>query len=784
MRVLKLFATWTYLASVLLIAPTVAFADDKAAAKVTFDEHVLPIMREHCASCHNPDKAKSDLSVTTYARMMQGGASGEVVYAGDLDSSRLWALVSHQESPEMPPMQAKLPDAKLDVIRKWIEGGALENSGSTAKIKQKPDLALAGGGGSNKPEGPPPMPEGLFREPVVHTERAGATTAIAASPWAPLVAVAGQKQILLYHSDTGELLGVLPFLEGVPHILKFSRNGSLLLAGGGAGARSGRVVVFDVKTGRRVVTVGEELDAVLAADINDTHTLIALGGPQRVVRIYNTADGSLVHEIRKHTDWIYGVAFSPDGVLLATSDRTGGLFVWEAETAREFLNLQGHNAAVTDVSWRADSNILASASEDSTVRLWEMNDGKQVKSWNAHGGGTATVDFARDGRLVSGGRDKTVKVWDANGKQLAALGGYPDIVLEAAFVHDGARVVGGDWTGSVRLWSVADNKQVAELTPNPPTLDMRIAAAKAALAPLEQALAAAQTELAAAQKVVDERATLLADAAAAHAAAQKTAEAASAVATAAESALVAALQAAKATSEKAIAAKDAAAKAPRDTPEQQAAAKTLADAATAAEAEAVQAAAAIATAKTARDAKAGEAQAAAKAVAEGKAKFDAAVAAKAEADKQREPKAAAVAAAEQAVSGAVSSLTALVEEKKRFEESLAALPAAAKTAADQAAAAMAAIEQAKAAQVAAAEAMKAKAAAAAEAAARLAALQAEVDKLKAEVAAAEAAAGEKAQAVAAATEAAAAAQAAADAAAAKAKEAEAIAALRSQAAAR
>lgn len=757
-------------------------AQEKPAAKVTFDEHVLPIMREHCASCHNPDKAQSDLSVTTYARLMQGGSSGSVVEPGDVDSSRLWALVSHQESPEMPPMQPKLADAKLDVVRKWIEGGALENAGAKAVVKKKADLALSAAGGSAKPEGPPPMPEGLFREPVLRSARPGATTAIATSPWAPLVAVAGQKQILLYHSETGELLGVLPFLEGVPHVLKFSRNGALLLAGGGHGAHSGRVAVFDVKSGRRVVTVGEELDSVLAADINDTNTLVALGGPQRVVRIYNTADGSLAHEIRKHTDWVYAVEFSPDGVLLATADRGGGLFVWEAETAREFLALPGHTAAVTDVSWRSDSNILASASEDTTVRLWEMNDGKQVKSWGAHGGGTATVDFTHDGRIVTGGRDKTAKTWDGDGKQLGTLGGFGEIVLEAAFAHDGARVVAGDLSGSIRVFTVADNKQAAELSPNPPTLDDRIAAAKAAFPATEQALSAAQAELAAVQKLVDERAAMLVEATNAHAAAQKALETAQGASATAETALVAALQAAKAASEKALAAKDAAGKAPRDTPEQQAAAKQLADAAAAAEAEAVKSAEVLAGAKAARDAKVAEAQAAATALAAAKAKFDAATAAKTEADKQREPKAAAVAAAEQAQSAAVTALQALLAEKKRYEETLAQLPVAAKAAADQAAAAMAAVEQAKAAQAAADEAMKAKTAAATAAAERLAALQAELDKLKAELAASQATAAEKAKVVDAANEAAAAAAAAAEAAAAKAKEAETISALRSPAA--
>ncbi len=292
-----------------------------------------PIFLEHCFSCHNQETKKSDLSLAAYGSLMAGGASGAIVAAGDPDSSRLWALISHAEEPKMPPEQDKLPQAKLDTIKAWIVGGALENNGSVAKAMKKPTIDLGATAGAAKPEGPPPMPEKLSRQPAVYTPRAAAVTALACSPWAPLAAVAGQKQIVLYNTDSGELLGVLAFPEGVPHVLKFSRSGSLLLAGGGIGGKSGSVVVFDVKTGNRVFQVGEELDVVLAADINEDHSRIALGGPGRVVRIYSTADGSLLHEIKKHTEWIYAVEFSPDGVLLATADRNGGLFVWEAETA-------------------------------------------------------------------------------------------------------------------------------------------------------------------------------------------------------------------------------------------------------------------------------------------------------------------------------------------------------------------------------------------------------------------------------------------------------------------
>ena len=57
--------------------------------------------------------------------------------------------------------------------------------------------------------------------------------ALATSPWAPVAAVAGQKQVLLFNMETFEVLGALPFPEGVAQVLRFSRNGSLLLAGGG-----------------------------------------------------------------------------------------------------------------------------------------------------------------------------------------------------------------------------------------------------------------------------------------------------------------------------------------------------------------------------------------------------------------------------------------------------------------------------------------------------------------------------------------------------------------------
>ncbi len=484
-----------------------AWAEEaKPAEKVTFQDHVLPIFRAKCGTCHSAGEAKGGLVLENFSASITGGASGAVIEPGDLDGSRLWALVTHKEQPAMPPKEPKLADEMLAIIQKWIEGGALENKDSQVKIKKKATLSLNTTEISgDRPAGPPPMPENLSTEPLALSPRGNAVTALTTSPWAPLAAVSGHRQVLLYNLEDFTLAGVLPFPEGTVHVLRFSRNGALLLAGGGRGGQSGRVVVFDVQTGQRVFEIGAETDAVLGADISPNHGQIALGGPKKLVRVYSTADGELQLEMKKHTDWITAVEFSPDGVLLATGDRSNGLVVWEANTGREFYVLNGHGAAVTNVSWRVDANVLASASEDTTIRLWEMTNGTQIKAWGAHGGGASAVHFLRDGRLVSNGRDRVSKLWDQNGAQVLAFAAQSDLGLRVAYSEPTATVLAGDWTGVIRIFDAKDGRARPSLVTNPLPLAARLDEATKAAAAAQAAADQATAQLAALQKIVTDK---------------------------------------------------------------------------------------------------------------------------------------------------------------------------------------------------------------------------------------------------------------------------------------
>jgi WD40 repeat protein len=471
----------------LVFLASIAIAEEKKPPKITFDDQVRPILQQKCASCHNPDKKSSDLDLTNYSSLMQGGASGEVIDPGDAAASYLYKLVTHEDEPAMPPEAPKIADEMIEMLRKWIDGGVLENSGSVAKAAKKKKYDLALSAPSTERPAEVPMPARLSLQPVLFTPARTATDALATSPWAPLAAISSQKQVLLYNTQTLELLGVLPFPEGTPRVLKFSRNGGLLLCGGGVAGASGRVVVWNVRSGERIIELGDELDEVLAADISSDQTLIALAGPGRVVRIYATETGQLLHEIRKHTDWVTALEFSPDSVLLSTGDRNGGLQVWEGWTGREYLTLKGHTGGISAVSWRSDSNILASSSEDSTIRLWEMENGGQVKNWGAHGGGALSVEFTRDGRLFSCGRDRTPKTWDQNGAQQVAFEAFGDLALQATYCDETSRAISGDWNGEIRVWNSADGARVGQLVINVPMLENRLKEA-------HQMLVARQTE--------------------------------------------------------------------------------------------------------------------------------------------------------------------------------------------------------------------------------------------------------------------------------------------------
>ena len=445
-----------------------------AADKITYDDHIFPIFESKCLNCHNPDKKKGDLDLSTYTGTMAGSSGGKIALSGDGGSSKLFTVAVHTEEPVMPPEGDKIAKKDAELIRTWIDGGLLENKGSKAKKRPKPAFTLGSIPTGKRPEGPPPMPQDLLLEPVVTPTRSTVVADMDASPWAPLIAITGQRQILLYHSDTFELIGVLPFPKGNPETISFHPSGKYLIAGGGIGGKSGTTVTWDITNGREMMTMGNEFDSVLAADLRADLGGIALGGPSRLIKLWDTQEGEQIKSIKKHTDWVTALAYSPDGVLLATGGRGSGVQIWEAASGNEFHSLRGHQKAIADIKWRADSNLVATASEDGTIRFWDMNQGKEVKRGTASGGGILALDYARNGKLISSTRDGRVQLWKADLTLEKQSQPFPEMITEVAFSHDGARYFTADWNGKIEAWNTLDFKKIGELSTTPPSVENRI----------------------------------------------------------------------------------------------------------------------------------------------------------------------------------------------------------------------------------------------------------------------------------------------------------------------
>lgn len=429
-------------AACLLAISTPSRSDDRLSPTASsFDRDVRPIFRKRCAGCHNPERPRGELDLTSYAGVLAGGAGGKAVVAGAPRESPVYTLASHLEEPHMPPNAARLPQRELDVLRRWIEGGLAEGVGDVP----------AGPKGGSRPESAASPAGGLV--PLVAPARASAVTALATSPSRLLAAVSGHRQILVYDLADRKLIGALPFPEGNVFALRFSADDRMLLAAGGIGAESGKVVLFDAVSWRRLETLGDELDVILAADLCPDGTRVVLGGPSRLVKVLGRPRGDVLHTFRKPTDWVTAASFSPDGLLVAAGDRFGGLFLWEARSGDPFLTLRGHPRAVAAIAWLAGKDAMASAGEDGRIVCWDLHTGQSTADWAAHAGGVLSIDVGSSGRIASAGRDGHVKVWAPDGRLVADRGPTPEIPTRVAWLADGRGLVSGDLAGELRLWS-------------------------------------------------------------------------------------------------------------------------------------------------------------------------------------------------------------------------------------------------------------------------------------------------------------------------------------------
>jgi WD40 repeat protein len=189
-------------------------------------------------------------------------------------------------------------------------------------------------------------------------------------------------------------------------------------------------------------------------------TVLASGSKDKAIRLWDIAKmpPAELQVAKTHKHWTHTLAFAPNADRLASSSFDGTLRLWTLAAGRltEEECLQGE-PGFFGAAWSPDGKLLA-AGDCAALRIWDVSaaPARVVATLKNYSGAVVGLTFSPDGKvLVTGAYDNTIRFWSFAGGQFAQqreLHGHGDRPEFLAFSADGKRLASQAWDGTLRLW--------------------------------------------------------------------------------------------------------------------------------------------------------------------------------------------------------------------------------------------------------------------------------------------------------------------------------------------